>query len=82
MASTFIWIADRGVQARFRPIILSRNLAGKVYEEGTRMVPCGDEAHRRDTYGEHNLAYQEYPPKTAILTHVPSRSVCPWDVKK
>ena len=33
-------------------------------------------------YGEHNLAYQEYPPKTAILAHVPSRSVCPWDVKK
>ena len=35
-----------------------------------------------DRYGEHNLAYQEYPPKTAILPHVPSRSVCPWDMKK
>ena len=33
-------------------------------------------------YGEHNLAYQEYPPKTVILAHVPSRSVCPWDIKK
>ena len=33
-------------------------------------------------YGEHNLACQEYPPKTAILAHVPSRSVCPWDIKK
>ena len=33
-------------------------------------------------YGEHNLAYQEYPPKTAILSHVPSRSVCPWDYEK
>ena len=33
-------------------------------------------------YGEHNQAYQEYPPKTAILAHVPSRSVCPWDMKK
>ena len=33
-------------------------------------------------YGEHNLAYQEYPPKTAILSHAPSRSVCPWDMKK
>ena len=33
-------------------------------------------------YGEHKLAYQKYPPKTAILSHVPSRSVCPWDMKK
>ena len=26
-------------------------------------------SHMSD-YGEHNLAYQEYPPKTAILAHV------------
>ena len=47
-----------------------------------RVVGGGQEQPRthpllQEEYGEHNLEYQEYPPKTAILAHVPSRSVCP-----
>ena len=42
----------------------------------------GISENNAEVYGEHNLAYQEYPPKTAILSHAPSRSVCPWDMKK
>ena len=46
------------------------------------MLPTVVSSHAENAlYGEHNLAYQEYPPKTAILAHVPSRSVCPWDIK-
>ena len=36
-----------------------------IHPQCLRLVRC--------LYGEHNLAYQEYPPKTAI---------CPWDRKK